>query len=74
MVDVFLCSEIAYQDNPCSESPWGEEWIFNEEIYDWLDEHAGSRYWDHDEDPSGTGAIVSIEDPKVAILFKLTWT
>lgn len=73
MITVWLPGDVAYKPEPCNESDWGHVMLFNDEIFDWLDEHCEhTNDWDHDEGPRG-GSNVMIKDPKVALLFKLTW-
>ena len=73
MIDIVIPGSVAYVVHPCSESPWGTEGLFNEEIADWLDERVGGRGWDHDIIEGSPDCLVSIEDSKIALLFKLTW-
>lgn len=71
---ILVPTAIAYTVRRCHESPWGEEEVFNEEIYEWLDFFALPSGWDHDIYPDGKHCIVFIDDCKVAMLFKLLWT
>lgn len=71
--EVLISADRAYVTRRCNESPWGTEEVFNELIYDWLDDMATPSGWDHDIYDSKT-CVVYIEDRRVAMLFKLAWT
>jgi hypothetical protein len=73
MYRVEIPGSLAWSVEKCHESPWGTVEVFNSVIFQWLDDHAGPTGWDHDLSPCGQNSIVEIQDPKVALLFKLVW-
>ena len=73
MFNVVIPASLAYRLERCNESPWGNVEVFNSELYQWLDVHATPSGWDHDFHTNGRDCVVTLSDPKVALLFKLTW-
>lgn len=55
----------------CSESPWSFVDVFDPQIVIWLDHHLSNESWDYWI--LSDHILVRIDDPKIALLFKLTW-
>jgi hypothetical protein len=61
----------SYDQTYLGEFEW--EMTFRQDLIDWLEEHASGAYWIEMESKEFYGSEINIEDPAIALLFKLTW-